>query len=131
VTDADIVERVNAWITARQRQGWASGSNDRSTAIAWWMEVARRYAADSPPALGCLLNLVRVAWDEPNASAVRVCVGAGTREAYGRPDGAEDSGDGGWSHYEWTVSNRAYGVPLVRTRSTEIEALITCLEAAP
>jgi hypothetical protein len=104
MTDADIVERVNAWITTRQRQGWASGNIDRSTAITWWLEVSRRYAADSPPAIGCLLYLVRVAVGAP-----------------------------GWctEYYEGSWHGGVSGDGMSAGHPSEVALLVHALEAAP
>jgi hypothetical protein len=117
MTDADIVARVHAWIARRQTSGWAAEHTERMAAIAWWLEVSRRYAADSPPALGCLVNLVRVAWDEMTLFTEAVV----HTDVYGVP----------LADPKWQVAREDGSTFSAAAHTNEVDALVSALEAAP
>jgi hypothetical protein len=100
--------RIEAWLAQRGAAGWVlQGGIDRLALCERWREVAERYGADSGPGRGALLDLVRDAWGDPYIVTV---VGAG------------------WS---WAERPRCRKVAAKPFYSTELEALIAALEAAP
>jgi hypothetical protein len=57
-----IHHRVQAWLVQRGREQWIiAGGPDRLELCETWRAVSLRYGDESPPALGCLLALVREA----------------------------------------------------------------------
>jgi hypothetical protein len=98
-----IDERVSSWI--RGRGDWFN-SDHRRRLRDQWRDVAYRYGAESGPGTGCLLALVRAAWDDRYAHA-------------------EPNEDG-----EWCVWLPATGSASGHVAS-EALALVVALEAAP
>lgn len=78
-----------------------------------WIDVVEDYGADEGPARGALLDMVRVAWRNPDLSTCHV---------------SDRSGDDGWS----VVAPRLHGELIASFGcSSEFDALITALELAP
>ena len=80
---------------------------DPTPAFKLWCDVTTIYSADSPPALGCLLALVREAWGS------NVTTHHNDRGATSRP---------------WSVDIAPDGI--VPMGATEAEALVAALEVA-
>ena len=65
MSPAEVQQRVDAWLAARETEGWfADEPWARRLVRAHWREVMLMYSADSSPAMGCLLALVRLAWGD-------------------------------------------------------------------
>lgn len=69
---ARITEQVQAW--RQTRRAWLRATEERAQLDDAWVDCSTRYGADSPPACGCLLALVREAWG-PNYE-IRVSIEA-------------------------------------------------------
>lgn len=115
----DLGGRVLAWLLERGEAGWIeAGGPSRLALCEQWRDVSTTYGAESPPALGSLLALVREAWGDPTISAAPV-----------------PSFDHGCS---WRISMTGYDHERLMMnlggrlwRLTEAEALVAALEAAP
>jgi hypothetical protein len=98
--------KVDRWLLDHEE--WiAQGGADRLALCEDWRKVAVEFGAGHPAAIGCLLALVREAWGDPFIVTV---VGAG------------------WS---WVERPRCRKVAAKPFYSTEGEALVVALEAAP
>jgi hypothetical protein len=100
-----VAERINAWLEGHR--AWVDASPDRQRLAEQWRTCARLFGADSDPARGVLLGLVRLAWNDPY---IVVTVGSG------------------WS---WRERPRCRTVDPKPYYPSEIEALLAALEAAP
>lgn len=106
----DLATRVLAWLLERGASGWIeAGGPSRLELCEQWRNVAAEYGADSPPAIGSLLALVREAF------------GA---EAWFQPSPSRNAKIEGWMVI-------VYGHAIVSRGITLAEALISALEAAP
>ncbi len=102
VNVVEMQNRVGAWL---RNAGWyGEGGSRPGTMADMWREAVLRHDASSPPAIGCLVAIVREANDDPFAQTIHE--GTGWRMV-GRLDYAG-----------------LYGF------DTEIEALVAALEAA-
>jgi hypothetical protein len=99
-----IHHRVQAWLVQRGREQWIiAGGPARLLLCETWRAVSLRYGEDSPPALGCILALVREASRDPGSHVI-----------YAR---------GGWRFLSRDVVSEIY--------KTEVLALVAALEASP
>jgi len=123
MSPAEVQQRVEIWLAARQADAWFCDlrfnsqtlpPDPRQLARAQWREATAMHGADSPAAMGCLLALVRLAWGDE--TIVTSC----------RP-GHEETPR--WTTMCW--GGTAMRNPLIYTWTTEREALVAALEAAP
>ncbi len=108
--------RVDAWLVERESAGWFTDLPwERQSVRAQWRESTAMHGAESPPAKGCLLALVRLAHNCPTLQCGNV---------------------GGWGDDwdTWLVGNppgRGHGCVIAGEGPTEIDALVAALEASP
>lgn len=114
MTAAELHERVETWLEAREAAGWFS-TRERRMLRVQWLDVTARHGADSAPALGCLLGLVRLAWGHCDEQAVSSEIFRGQNCVTQRLRS---------SQADLPDRFTAWG-------STEAEALVAALEAAP
>lgn len=95
-----VNRRVDAWLEAHRE--WIAASADRQKLRMQWRACAQWFGAESDPARGVLLGLVRLAWGDPRAFV------------------------GEYDAHAWA----AYARGQMWTRGTEAEALLAALEVA-
>ena len=111
MSPAEVEQRVDAWLAAREGSLWFKELPTRPQ----WHEAVERHGADSAPAMGCLLALVRLAWDDE--TIVTSC----------RP-GPEAAP--WWTTMHWGGTGMR-NLMKNYTWPTEREALVAALEARP
>jgi hypothetical protein len=113
VTDAEIIERVDAWL-----RGWTTilARRERTDAlIEQWRECSRRWGPMSGSAVGALLALVREAIGDPHATTCRVC------RSWSRAGGTE---------YGWALHS-GKGRKIGPFCGSDVESLAIALESEP
>jgi len=124
MSPAEVQQRVEIWLAARQADGWFCDLRFNSQTLPptpkqivrdQWRESTTMHGADSAPAMGCLLALVRLAWDDETIVTSR------------RP-GPESAP--WWTTMHWG-GTAMRNLMMNYTWATERESLVAALEARP
>lgn len=114
----ETARRVESWLAKRGSEGWVkAGGVARLMLCEQWRAVAREYGSASPAAFGCLLALVREAYNEPTLYVCRIDC---TPSHSTRP-----------VCWRWTVISPSADGSVCGLFELEAEALVAALEAAP
>lgn len=121
------VDRVNAWLDARDRAGWLDGYPDRHILRSQWREVVEAYGC-SPghhigPTIGCILALVREAYGDPGMGTLEIdwVEDDGTKGRRWQVTHSLSRGDSEGNWRGWAIT---FGI-------SELDALIAALDESP